>query len=101
MFIPYYLVSGEFHVSKSLVHWINDGLMALFFFVPVYCRSFILIISNARLSENGNSFGIRGISHHWDWFPGYHQRHHSVFCRKYGQIAAKKQLMTKECMIFA
>jgi Na+:H+ antiporter, NhaA family len=26
------LVFGEFHVSKSLVHWINDGLMALFFF---------------------------------------------------------------------
>jgi len=23
---------GEFHISKSLVHWINDGLMALFFF---------------------------------------------------------------------
>jgi NhaA family Na+:H+ antiporter len=23
---------GKFHISKSLVHWINDGLMALFFF---------------------------------------------------------------------
>jgi Na+:H+ antiporter, NhaA family len=23
---------GELHISKSLVHWINDGLMALFFF---------------------------------------------------------------------
>ncbi|MBW2321810.1 MAG: Na+/H+ antiporter NhaA [Deltaproteobacteria bacterium] len=23
---------GEFHISKSLVHWINDGMMALFFF---------------------------------------------------------------------
>ena len=23
---------GEFYISKSLVHWINDGLMALFFF---------------------------------------------------------------------
>jgi len=26
------LVFGEFHINKSLVHWINDGLMALFFF---------------------------------------------------------------------
>ncbi|MGD9082659.1 MAG: Na+/H+ antiporter NhaA [Desulfobacterales bacterium] len=26
------LVFGEFHISKSLVHWVNDGLMALFFF---------------------------------------------------------------------
>ena len=23
---------GDYHVSKTLVHWINDGLMALFFF---------------------------------------------------------------------
>jgi Na+:H+ antiporter, NhaA family len=26
------LVFGKFHINKSLVHWINDGLMALFFF---------------------------------------------------------------------
>jgi NhaA family Na+:H+ antiporter len=26
------VVFGDFHVSKTLIHWINDGLMALFFF---------------------------------------------------------------------
>jgi len=27
------LVLGDLHISKTLVHWINDGLMALFFFI--------------------------------------------------------------------
>lgn len=26
------VIFGDYHVSKTLVHWINDGLMALFFF---------------------------------------------------------------------
>jgi len=31
--IPFTVKLGEFGLSKSLWHWINDGLMAIFFFV--------------------------------------------------------------------
>jgi len=45
------VIFGDYHVSKTLVHWINDGLMALFFLLWALKLSAKSSLGNWRLPK--------------------------------------------------